>query len=320
MRSPITPIVESFSFLEGDDKIKQEVFYEHRKEMKMKKILIVDGMALLFRGFYATSFKGNFMINADNIPTNGVFGLLKYLKNAIETFNPTHVICCWDMGSKTFRNELYPAYKSNRGAPPEELIPQFQLSKQVMEILDIPNVGVEGYEADDCIGTLANQYHIEDEVIILTGDQDMLQLVKENITVAIMKKGQGNYAVYQYDNFMEMAELTPEQIVELKGLMGDSSDNYPGVKGIGEKTARKLLQEYGTIDNMLENMEKLPAGLYKKISQDLNMLHLSRKLAKINCVSPVTCDLTKAEWILDKDKVEVMFNNHKLEKLGRIWR
>lgn len=283
------------------------------------KILLVDGMALLFRGFYATSFKGNFMYNENGIPTNGVFGLLKYLKSAIDTFAPTHVVCCWDMGSKTFRNDLYPDYKSNRGAPPEELIPQFELSKQVMEMLDIPNVGLEGYEADDCIGTLARLYQQDHEVLILTGDQDILQLVEENISVVIMKKGQGNYAVYKQETFYEMVNLRPEQIIDLKGLMGDSSDNYPGVKGIGEKTAMKLLQEYGTIDNILAQRDLLSGSVKRKIDENIDMLHLSRKLAKINCDIPVTCNLTEAEWLLDKAILEERFAESKLSKLSKIW-
>lgn len=287
--------------------------------MEKNKILLVDGMALLFRGFFATSFRGNFMVNSKNIPTNGVYGLLKYLKNAIDTFSPTHIICCWDMGSKTFRNEIYADYKSNREAPPEELIPQFQLSKQVMEILDIPNIGIAGYEADDCIGTLAKIYHSENEVLILTGDQDILQLVDHNISVAIMKKGQGNYAVYTQDTFHEWTDLYPPQIIELKGLMGDASDNYPGVKGIGEKTAKKLLIEYGSIKNILKELDSLPAGLKKKINQDIQMLHLSKELAEINCRVPIDCELKTAEWLPNYNLIKSRLHEQQLEKLVKIW-
>src|SRR5699024_10468504 len=118
-----------------------------------KKILLVDGMALLFRGFFATAFRGNFMKTSDGTPTNGVYQFLRYLFNAIDTFKPTHVVCCWDMGSKTFRTELYEGYKANRDEPPVELIPQFELVKDVVDVFGMPNVGLENYEADDCIGT-----------------------------------------------------------------------------------------------------------------------------------------------------------------------
>src|SRR5699024_5677502 len=168
-------------------------------------------------------------------------------------------------------------------APPEELVPQFDLVKQVTEAMDIPNVGLENYEADDCIGTLARQNATENQMIILTGDHDLLQLVDTNIQVAIMKKGQGNYEIFDYENFYSKKGINPNQIVDLKGLMGDSSDNYPGVKGIGEKTAFKLLKEHETIDNILKNIDELPKGIKTKIKNNIEMIKLSRNLEKKKC-------------------------------------
>lgn len=286
--------------------------------MKRNNVLLVDGMALLFRGFYATAVHGNFMRTSKGVPTNAIHGFLKYFLDAVQTFKPTHIICCWDMGSKTFRTELYEQYKANRGAPPEELIPQFELVKEVVESLNIPNVGLEGYEADDCIGTLANHYSEENDVLILTGDQDILQLVEDSISVAIMKKGQGNYTVYQYDNFYEEKGLNPLQIIDLKGLMGDTSDNYPGVKGIGEKTASKLLKQYGNVEEILINLDQLPKGVRKKIEENLDMLHLSRKLARIHCEVPVSCSLDDALWGIDNKKVEQKFEELEFKNLMKM--
>lgn len=271
--------------------------------MTTNKVLLVDGMALLFRGFFATSFRGNFMYNSQGVPTNGIYQFLRYLTDAIHTFEPSHVVCCWDMGSKTFRTEMYDGYKANRDEPPVELIPQFDLVKQVVESFDIPNIGLENFEADDCMGTLANMYSPENDVFILSGDQDLLQLVKENIRVIIMRKGQGNYEVFDKENFYEKKALTPEQIIDLKGLMGDSSDNYPGVKGIGEKTALKLLQEFGTVDGLIDNMEKLPKGVQNKLQADMDMLYLSRNLAEIKCDVPIACDLEASKWSFKEEKV-----------------
>ncbi|WP_284140076.1 5'-3' exonuclease [Virgibacillus sp. LDC-1] len=268
-----------------------------------QNILLIDGMALLFRGFYATAYRGNFMKTSAGVPTNGVYQFFRYLLDATNTFSPTHAICCWDMGSKTFRTDLYDGYKSNRSAPPEELIPQFDLVKEVVESFDIPNIGLENFEADDCIGTLARHYATEHNVLILTGDQDILQLVDEGIKVAIMRKGQGNYEVFDHENFYEKRGIKPAQMIDLKGLMGDSSDNYPGVKGIGEKTALKLLQTYETIDALLENIDQLPKGVQAKINADLEMLHLSRTLAEIKCDVPISCRLEDALWKYDKEKV-----------------
>lgn len=286
--------------------------------MSNQNVMLVDGMALLFRGFYATAYRGNFMRTDSGVPTNGIYGFLKYLLDAVDTFQPSHVICCWDMGSRTFRTELYESYKGNREAPPEELIPQFDLVKEVVQAFDIPNVGVEGFEADDCIGTLAGQFSKNMEVLILTGDQDILQLLDHHVSVIIMKKGQGNYAVYQPDSFYEEKGIQPPQMVDLKGLMGDSSDHYPGVKGIGEKTALKLLQEYETIDGILQNLERLPNGVRKKIEENLDMMHLSRKLAQIHCEAPITCSLEEAVWQMNHEKVKQRFEELEFQKLVKL--
>ncbi|KGX84400.1 5'-3' exonuclease [Pontibacillus marinus] len=282
------------------------------------KILLVDGMALLFRAFYATAMSNYFMVNSKGVPTNGIYGFVKHLFTAINHYKPSHVICCWDMGSSTFRNELFPEYKANRGEPPVELIPQFDLVKEVTESLDIPNVGLAGYEADDCMGTLAEHYRDQGEVIILTGDQDILQLLKENISVSILKKGYGNYALYQETSFLEEKGITPEQMIDLKALMGDSSDNYPGVKGIGEKTALKLLQAHESIEGILENLPSLTKGQRNKIEQDLEMLHLSRKLARIHCEVDVTCSLDDAVLGINEEKMKAKFDELEFRKLDGI--
>ncbi|HAM80465.1 5'-3' exonuclease [Ornithinibacillus bavariensis] len=286
--------------------------------MMQQSILLVDGMALLFRGFFATSFRGNFMRNERGVPTNGIYQFLRYLLDAVDTFQPTHVICCWDMGSKTFRTTMYEAYKANRSAPPEELIPQFDLVKEVVDAFEMPNIGIENYEADDCIGTLAKQLSTENEVLILTGDQDILQLVGQGVNVAIMRKGQGNYEVFTMDNFYEKKGLSPKQIIDLKGLMGDTSDNYPGVKGIGEKTAIKLLQEHDTIEGLLENLDKLPKGVQTKLMANMDMLHLSRNLAEIRCDVPIEFNLDEAKWKYNRESVIQRFEELELPNLAKL--
>ncbi|MEC0830020.1 5'-3' exonuclease, partial [Bacillus atrophaeus] len=164
-----------------------------------KKLLLVDGMALLFRSFFATAVHRNFMINDSGVPTNGVNGFLKHLITAMERFQPTHVVCCWDMGSKTYRNDLFQDYKANRSQPPIELVPQFDLAKEAAAELGILNIGLKGYEADDCIGTLAALFTEEAEITIVTGDKDLLQLLSDGINVALLQKGIGNYKIYTKD-------------------------------------------------------------------------------------------------------------------------
>ncbi|MGZ7441725.1 5'-3' exonuclease H3TH domain-containing protein [Paenibacillus sp. TH7-28] len=281
--------------------------------MSEHKILVVDGMALLFRAYFAQSYSARRL--ADGTPTNAIYGFLQYLFDAVNTFNPTHVLCCWDMGSKTFRNELHSDYKANRPEAPEDLVPQFSLVKDIVAALDIPNIGLEGYEADDCIGTVSNRLSQLGHVYILTGDQDMLQLVSERIHVVIMKKGRSNYAVYDLDFLKEDKGIQPFQVIEMKGLTGDTSDNYPGVKGIGEKTALKLLAEYESIDGILDNLEHLPKSVKAKIESDLDNLHLSRTLARINIEVPVECSLEECLWTVNPDSAADLFEKYRFTSL-----
>ena len=285
-------------------------------------LMLVDGMALLFRAFYATAVSGQFMINSKGVPTNAVQGFLKHFLMATDHFSPSHVAVCWDMGSQTFRNELFDGYKANRSDAPVEMIPQFDLAKEAVEAFDIPNIGLAGYEADDCIGTIAKATATatatENRVGILTGDQDMLQLLDENISVALLKKGFGNYEVHNPTSFYEWKGITPRQMIDLKALMGDTADNYPGVKGIGEKTALKLLMEYESIEGILENLSSLTKGQRTKIEAELEMLHLSRQLAEIKCDVPITCSLTEAHFQYDEDKVRQMLEVHEFRSVLRM--
>lgn len=286
-------------------------------ETNKPSLMLVDGMALLFRAFYATAVNRQFMINSKGIPTNAVHGFVKHFLTAVSSFSPSHVAVCWDMGSRTFRTELYEGYKANRSAPPVELIPQFELVKEVVEAFDVPNIGMEGFEADDCIGTIARQSSQNAEVSILTGDHDMLQLLDENISVVLLKKGFGNYLVHNNETFYEEKGILPKQMIDLKALMGDPSDNYPGVRGIGEKTALKLLQQFRSVDGIVESLHMLTKTQRTKIEEDLEMLYLSRKLAEIKCDVPVTCPLDESVYRLNREKVLEKFNALEFRGLDR---
>src|SRR3954468_9051141 len=279
--------------------------------------MLVDGMALLFRAFYATAVTGQFMINSQGVPTNAVNGFVKHFFTAVSSFKPSHVAVCWDMGSKTFRNELFDGYKANRGEAPVELIPQFDLVKEVVDSFDVPNIGIVGFEADDCIGTIAVQTKGEANVSILTGDQDILQLIDDHISVILLKKGFGNYLVHNQDTFYEEKGIMPRQMIDLKAFMGDPSDNYPGVKGIGEKTALKLLQQYQHVDGVVEHLDQLTKSQKSKIESDLDMLYLSRRLAEIKCDVPIQYDLKQAIFKLDRERVLNKFNEVEMKGLQR---
>ncbi|MBT2762604.1 5'-3' exonuclease H3TH domain-containing protein [Paenibacillus sp. ISL-20] len=282
-------------------------------------LMLVDGMALLFRAYYATASSGYIRRTKAGVPTNAIYGFLRYMWDAIDKFQPTHVACCWDMGSKTFRTEQFASYKGNRPEAPDDLVPQFSLVRDVTECLGIPNLGVVGYEADDCIGTLAKRYGDSMNVMILSGDHDLLQLVNDSTSVIIMKKGHGNYMHYTPETLYAEKGLSPKQVIDVKGLMGDTSDNYPGVRGIGEKTAVKLIQEYETVEGILANLESLTKGVRTKIEADLEMLHLSRSLAEIHCEVPMECELELCRLSVDHERALTKLEELEMKSLGHLF-
>ncbi|WP_153732093.1 5'-3' exonuclease [Sporosarcina obsidiansis] len=246
-------------------------------------ILLIDGMALLFRSYFATSYRGQFFRNAYHVPTNGVQGFARHTMSAISIFQPTHLAVCWDMGSKTFRNELFSDYKAHRPAPEPELIPQFDMAREVSETLGWKNYGIKNMEADDLIGSLIETWKNEAKLTVVSGDKDLLQLLKPDVSIAFTQKGYTQYDEYNEARFQEEYGITPAQFIDIKAFTGDSSDGYPGVKGIGPKTALKLIQEYGSVDGVLAARDELSAGIRKKIDADEEMLMLSKELATIHC-------------------------------------
>lgn len=254
-----------------------------------KKILLIDGMALLFRHFYATSVHKQFMRNSNGIPTNGTQGFVRHIFTAIKNAQPTHVAVCWDMGKATFRNDIFDGYKQNRPDPPEELIPQFNHVKQVSEDLGFHNLGILNFEADDVMGTIAKQYEANSDthVIIVTGDRDLLQCATHNVEIWLIKKGFTEYLKYDQNAFTEHYQLHPKQLIDIKAFMGDTADGYPGVKGIGEKTALKLIQQYHSVEGVLENIHALTPGQQKKINTHIEDLKLSKRLAQIEEHAPL---------------------------------
>ncbi len=280
-----------------------------------QSIMLVDGMALLFRAYYGSVFGGSVRRTKAGLPVNAVYGFVRYLFDAVRTYNPTHVACCWDLGSRTFRTEQFPQYKANRPEAPDDMLPQFDLVKEVVESMGVPNIGVPGFEADDCIGTLARKFGEEMDVLIFTGDHDLLQLVSDRVRVMMLKKGFGNYIVYDAELLLSEKGVTPAQMIDLKGLIGDSSDNYPGVKGVGDKTAVKLLAEFGSIDGILNNLERTPASVRTKIEADLDMLHLCRELATIRCDVPLECSLDECRWTPDAETVRQKFEELEFRSL-----
>ncbi|WP_164984850.1 5'-3' exonuclease H3TH domain-containing protein [Ammoniphilus sp. CFH 90114] len=287
---------------------------------EQNRLLIVDSMALLFRGFYATYGFGSVMQTTSGLYTNAIYQYIKYLLDAVEKFEPTHIICATDMGKATFRNELYPAYKANRGEPPLELLPQFNLVQEVAESFDIPFVGLSGYEADDVMGTFSKKYACKDtHVYILTGDGDTLQLLDDHISVIMMKKGFGNYDLISLQDFQKKKGLEhPSQIIELKGLMGDPSDNIPGCPNVGPKTAEKLLQAYGSIDGVFDSIHEISGKLQQRLIENKEQIYLSRKLAAIDTLVPLDCVWESSPCTFNHEKIRRMFERFEFNSLVKL--
>lgn len=273
--------------------------------------LIIDGMALLFRHFYATSFRNQFMYNNKELPTNGVQGMLRHTFKLLDLTQPDNVIIAWDMGSKSVRNEWYEGYKANRVAPPEEMVPQFDMIKEVMHDIGFYQDGIAGYEADDVIGTVAQ--HV-DNLTIVSGDRDLLQLINETNRIWLTKKGYTEYHYYDYEAFKEQYGITPQQFIDVKALMGDASDGYSGVQGIGEKTALKLIQTHGSVDALLDNLHMLTPKMQEKITGDMESLRMSQRLAEIITDVPIKLDglMDKSRLNFDTAHVNKVLKDHDL--------
>ena len=259
--------------------------------MTKPHLLIVDGMALLFRSFFASAAMKQFIRLDDGTPSNGVQGFARHVLTAQNLMKPTHLAVCWDMGAHTFRNDLYEGYKANRPAPPEEMLPQFDMAKEVSQLIGWQNFGTKGLEADDLIGSMIEKWKDDAQITVISGDRDLLQLLNPSTTIAFTKKGYSEYDVYTETRFVDEYGIAPKQFAEVKAFMGDTSDGYPGVKGIGPKTALQLIQNHGSIEGVLQALPTLKPGQRIKISENEEMLHLSHQLATINCVAPIEAEL-----------------------------
>lgn len=255
--------------------------------MGMEKILLLDSNSLINRAFYALpnlrNHKGQY--------TGAIFGYMNMLLKLIDTYKPTYVIATFDKKSRLFRKDIYEDYKGNRKPMPQELASQMQPMKDILSKMEIPIVELDCYEADDIIGTIAKKYQMQ--TYIVTGDKDSLQLIDNTTTVLLTKKGVTEIAEYTPEKLKEEG-LDPSQIIDLKSLMGDTSDNIPGVPGVGEKTARDLLEKYSTLDGVYEHIEEIKGKLKEKLELNKDSAYMSYKLATINTNSPVEIDLDKA--------------------------
>ena len=253
----------------------------------MEKLVLIDGNSLLNRAFYATPV---FTTKA-GLPTNGVFGFIKLVLKIISDKKPTHFAVAFDLHAPTFRHTIYDGYKAGRKPMPEELAVQIPVLKDVLSIMGIKICEMQGYEADDILGTLAKKFQLP--TYIYTGDRDAYQLVDETTNVCFTRKGVSDILELSAGNFKDEVELTPAQIIEWKALMGDKSDNIPGVVGVGDKSARALLEKYGDIDGVYAHIDEMKGALRDKLIAHKDDAYFSKKLATIVCDAPINVELSE---------------------------
>lgn len=283
-----------------------------------EKLIIIDGNALIHRSFHALP---STLQTKNGLSTNAVYGFTSFLIKALNELKPHYAILTLDKKGPTFRHEKYEEYKATRVKAPQELYDQIPLSKKIAEAFNIPVFELEGYEADDLIGTISQKISKEEnkiETIIITGDLDTLQLVNKKTKVYTMSRGLSDSVLYNEDKILEKYQLKPEQIIDLKAIKGDASDNIPGVPGIGEKGASDLLLNFGSLDNIYKNINspKIKERTRKLLLDNKELAYLSQDLATINKEAPIKINLEDSRLKnLDKSKINKIFSELEFKSL-----
>ncbi|MDP3994260.1 MAG: 5'-3' exonuclease H3TH domain-containing protein [bacterium] len=277
------------------------------------KLVLVDGNAILHRAFHALPP----LTTRSGEPINAVYGLISMLLRVISDLKPTHIAVCFDVKAPTFRKKLFKEYQSQRPPTHDDLSSQFEKAKCVIRAFDIPIYEKSGFEADDVIGTLAKQASRMEEVVIVTGDRDILQLVDRKVKLYMPISGLSSGKLMGVEETIEKMGVTPELIPDYKALVGDPSDNYKGVAGIGPKTAISLLGEFGSFKNIYKNINKVLLKTREKLTKDRKNAILSYKLATIVKNVPVKLDLESAgRWDVDSGKVIELFKEYGFKTLA----
>ena len=287
--------------------------------MENKKFLIIDGNSIMNRAYYGLM---NMRMTSSilNIHTNALYAFLNIYWMTLDRFKPDYVVVSFDLKAPTFRHEMYKEYKGTRHAMPEELKEQMPVIKKILMAMNVPIIELEGYEADDILGTISNTNEKNNVyTYILTGDRDSFQLIS-SLTAVVMpsnKPGKTEYTVFDPQKLKEKYGIEPYQVIEVKSLMGDASDNIPGVKGVGEKTAYSLIQNYGNIEyiyNNIDNIELKPK-VKEKLLLDKDMANLSHTLATIDINVPIKVDYDKAKLTeVNKEELYKLFKDLEFNK------
>ena len=277
----------------------------------MKKVVLVDGNNLMFRSYFATLYSGSTLRNKKGFPTNAIYGFVNMINKIISEEKPMYIAVAFDIG-KTFRHEKYDYYKGKRDNTPDELKEQFPIAKQILTAMNIKYFELQGYEADDIIGTFSKKCEQDDDfkALIVSSDKDLLQLITDQTEVKLLKTK--DYIRMDYKTFYDTYGIEPIKMIDLKALMGDASDNIPGVKGIGEKTALKLLTTYGSLSSIYEHIDEIKGSVKDKLIQDKDNAYMSYNIATIYKDVPLNVELEELAYI-PKDKNELYKIYNELE-------
>jgi DNA polymerase I len=255
----------------------------------MQKLVLIDGHAILHRAYHALPP----LTNAQGLQTNAVYGFTTMLLRIVGDLKPTHLVVAFDLPQPTFRQQQYTAYQGRRPEMESNLADQIPLLHGLLDALNIPHFALPGYEADDIIGTLAKQSSVE--TTIVTGDRDMLQLINQNTKVCVPVKGLSETKIYDEELVAQEFGVKPTQWVDVKALKGDASDNYPGVRGIGPKTAQSLITKYGSLENVYKSLKEIDKKTAAKLAEGIEDAGLAQKLARIVSDVPIHLDLEAAK-------------------------
>ena len=282
----------------------------------MKKLILIDGNAILHRAYHSLP---PFKTSKGEI-TNAIYGFLRMLIDIYKKEKPEYLGIAWDRKAPTFRHEEFKEYKATRAAPPEDLYPQLPRLKQVLETFNIPMMEMDGYEADDLLGTAAHKAEQEKDLrtVIVTGDQDALQLVDDHTQIMAPVKGISEVIFYDAKKVEERFGVRPDQVIDYKALCGDVSDNIPGVPGIGPKQASEFLQKYGTLDGIYAHMADLTPARRKKLEDGRQSAYLSQKIATIQLDAPIKFNLDDFRTHrIDYAKANALFDELEFRSLGK---
>lgn len=288
----------------------------------MDRLLLVDGNSLAYRAYYATAYSpAGVMKNRDGIPVNAVLALTRMIVKTIDTYKPTHIFIAFDAGKKTFRHDKLESYKDGRSKTPDELIQQMPIIKTMFDKMNIKHYELAGIEADDILGSLACKYAQDIEVFVLSSDKDMYQLVDSRVSIIVPQNGIKPDLIINHSNFFDIHGYMPDQVPDIKGLVGDSSDNLPGVVGIGPKGAVKLIQEHESLERIFEATENMAPKLKEKLETHKNMSLLCKEIAtiKTNVETPFNLEDFRISNIFTDEAVQ-FYESYHLNSLVKVFK